>query len=330
MPTRPPVRNLPGRVPAVKTAPVKSADPTVRNYTAGLVARAQGIGKEQRRDVAIPDLGIAAQNYRPEKDGALTLGQIAQSQENIKNMGNASSSQGKPSLSSETLKGLSAVHAATVAEQEKVKARLEGETAPSHQEPDTSVAPPPPEKKGGLSEAEKQRLAETSDLEFDLMMSRVRSDVMNNVEERKAIEGVLEPLDLAQGLMTGEFTQRVPIKKGVLEITFRTITPFENEQIKRHILQKILDEERYAQIHTDSYGAMQVVASVVMINGQEWPTHLKSAGNGSREFMWETFLKKYERFTHYPAPLIQSLSVHANWFDLRVRALFTNAALKNG
>lgn len=329
---RPPVRQLPGgrSITPVKQVSTKSVDPTVRDYTKGVVGRALGISKDLRRDVAIPDLGLAMQNFRPEKDGALTLREVAQSQENIRSMGNPQSGERQPGrLSNETLGGLKAIHEATVKEQESVKKRIEGETPSSASEPDTSIPRPPP-KKTGMSEEDKQRLAETSDLDFDLMMSKVRSDVINNLEERKAVEATLKPLDLMQGLLSGEFTQLVPIRPGKLEVLYRTITPFENEMIKRRVLQKILEDERYSQLHTDSYGAMQVVASLQMINGAEQPSHLKSVGQGRREFLWDVFDKKCELFSHYPTPLIHALSVHASWFDLRVRAEFSNTALKNG
>lgn len=304
-------------------------DPKVSEYTAGLAARAKAAGAEQR--VAIPDLGVAAASYRPEKDGPMTLGQIAESQENIKSMSNPTSGPPpKAVLKPETLQGLHALHNAVAAEQSAAQARIDGQTPQKEPEAnEQAIAPPAPPKKG-MSEEEKAKLAEMSDLDFDLMMSRVRSDVINNAEERKAIESRLKPMDLTDGLLTGEFTQPVEIVPGKLVVTFRTITPFENEQIKRRVLERIMEEEKYSAIHTENYGFMQVVAAVKQLNGREQPAHLKTVGNNSREFMWDVFDKKFELFKNYPGPLIHSLSVHANWFDLRVRALFTNAALKNG
>lgn len=299
-------------------------------YTRGLVDRAHKAGNEQR--VAIPDLGVAAASYRPEKDGPMTLGQIAESQENIKSMSNPMSGPPpKAVLKPETMKGLAELHNAVAAEQRAAEARIEGQTpaATPKEESDQSISPPPAPRKG-MSDEEKARLSEMSDLDFDLMMSRVRSDVMNNAEERKATEARLKPMDLTDGLLTGEFSQSVEIVPGKLVVMFRTITPFENEQIKRRVLEKIMEDEKYSAIHTENYGFMQVVAAVKQLNGREQPAHLKSVGSNSREFMWDVFDKKFELFRNYPGPLIQSLSVHANWFDLRVRALFTNAALKNG
>lgn len=305
-------------------------DPKVMEYTRGLVDRAHKAGNEQR--VAIPDLGVAAASYRPEKDGPMTLGQIAESQENIKSMSNPMSGPPpKAVLKPETMKGLAELHNAVAAEQRAAEARIEGQTpaATPKEESDQSISPPPAPRKG-MSDEEKARLSEMSDLDFDLMMSRVRSDVMNNAEERKATEARLKPMDLTDGLLTGEFSQSVEIVPGKLVVMFRTITPFENEQIKRRVLEKIMEDEKYSAIHTENYGFMQVVAAVKQLNGREQPAHLKSVGSNSREFMWDVFDKKFELFRNYPGPLIQSLSVHANWFDLRVRALFTNAALKNG
>lgn len=283
--------------------------------------------------MAIPDLGAAAAQYRPEKDGPMTLGQIAESQENIKSMSNPQSGEApKKTLSEGTMKGLMDLHNAVAAQQSESAKKIDGTTPAAEETPPTApggIAPPGAKSFSKMGEEEKAKLAEMSDLEFDLMMSRVRSDVINNADERKALEARLEPMDLVDGLMTGEFTQTVEIVPKKLIVVFRTITPFENEQIKRHVLEKIMEDEKYTQLHTDRYGFMQVVASVKQLNGREVATHLKTNGN-SREFMWEVFTKKFEMFQNYPAPLIHALGVHSNWFDLRVRGLFTNAALKNG
>lgn len=331
MATTPPKRiGLPPAGPPRHHGVTPGRDPVVQSYTAGIAARAKAAGKEQRGNVPIPDLGVAAATYRPEKDGPMSLGQIAESQENIRSMSNPTSNpEGrKASLRPETMEGLKALHeAATKVNTPPSEAKPVAAAEPVAEE--DAPLPGTPKKGMKLNDDERQRLAEMSDLDFDLMMSRVRSDVINNEEEKKAIEARLKPLDLADGIVTGEFTQFVDIVPGKFEVVFRSLTPFENETIRRHVLGMILEEREYSQIHQDKYGFMQVVAALHSINGQELPSHLKKVANG-REFMMDIFMKKYSRFTSYPVPMIHALSVHANWFDLRVRALFTTAALKNG
>jgi len=342
MVAKPPPRGLPqigvarpGAAPVPQKPPIvvgaargRPTDPRISKYTADLAQRAKAAGDAGR--VPIPDLGMAAANFRPEKDGPMTLGEMAQSQENIRNMSNGTSGeQPKKMLSEATMGGLRALHEAVAAPQREAQARIEGQTPPP---PVEEPKAPPGEKKSvtKMSDEEKAKLSEMSDLDYDLLMSRVRSDVINNSEERKAVEARLKPMDIADGIMSGEFKQTVEIVPGKLVIGFRTITPFENEQIRRHILTEIMADEKYSQIHTDRYGFMQCVATIHTMNGKEMPAHLKTTGPNTREFIWEVFLKKFEMFNNLPGPFIHSLSVHSNWFDLRVRELFTSASLKNG
>lgn len=247
----------------------------------------------------------------------MTLGQIAQAQENIRNMDEPQKSR----LSSESVAGLQAL-SAQIAEQR-------AQTAPA-----APAAPAQEEEKRKsltLTEAEKDRLNETADIDFDLMMQRTKSDVINNNVERMAVEKRLKPMDLTDGILTGEFKQFVPINAdGKLNVTFRTITPLENEEIRRKMLEMVLEDERFSNIIGEKYGFMQTVAAVLSINGQELPKHLMAGEKGGRSFNWDIFNKKVELFMAYPGPLIHALGTHAHWFDLRVRALFTTAALKNG
>lgn len=254
----------------------------------------------------------------------MTLVQIAQAQENIRTMNDPSTP--RPTLKPETVAGLKALHEAAAAQ-----------NAAAPPPPEPTAAPPTAEtaeKKKSvtrMSDEEKDELAQSSDIDFDLMMNRLRSDVINNPEEKKAIESRLKPMDLSDGLLTGEWKQHVPIHPGKLEVVFRTITPLENEEIRKHLLEEVLKDERASRFAGERYGFMQTVAAVHSINGQELPRHLSAVDKGvGRKFMWDTFGKKVDIFMAYPGPLIQALGTHAYWFDLRVRMLFTTAALKNG
>lgn len=293
-------------------------DPVVNRYRQGIVERAKAAAADNR--VAIPNLAAASAEYRPEKDGPMTLGQIAQAQENIRTMSEPNTP--KATLKPETIAGLRALS-------EQVAAQQQLAAPEPVKEPEK--AEPPKKSVTRLTEEEKQELAETSDLDFDLMMSRLRSDVINNVEERKAVEARLKPMDLTDGLLTGEWKQHVPIHPGKLEVVFRTITPLENEEIRRALLKEAMEDERTARFAGERYGFMQTVAAVHSINGSELPKHLTAPDKGTgRRFMWDIFQKKVDIFMAYPGPLIQALGTHAHWFDLRVRALFTSSALKNG
>ena len=295
-------------------------------YKQGLAERAKASGSTQR--VPIPNMAVAMSEYRPERDGPMTLSAIAQAQENIRAM----SESPKPVLRPETLAGLRALHEAT--------AQHRGDTAEAAPAPTPPVAAPTPEPakeepkklQSITRDDEREALAESADLDVDLMLERMRSDVINNNEERKAVEARLKPMDLADGLLTGEWRQHVPIQPGKLEVVFRTITPLENEEIRRHILGEILADERQSRWSGERYGFMQTVAAVHSINGQELPRHLTNPDKGAagRKFLWDVFAKKVDLFMAYPGPLIHALGTHAHWFDLRVRGLFSTTTLKNG
>ncbi len=291
----------------------------VRRYTAGITERAKEAARANK--VPIPDLGAAAAQYRPDKDGPMTLTQIAQAQENIRTMDESE----KKSLSPNTVAGLRALHEAT-ASQQLPQAAPAPAAAPEKKKEE-------PEKRSftRLSEDEKREAAETADLDFDVMMARLRNDIINNEDERKAIEERLKPMDLTDGLLTGEFKQHVPIAPNKLEVVFRTISPLENGEMRKHILQQIIEDERFANMSGEELSFMQMVASVHMLNGQEMPSHLRAGDKKTvRIFDWDVFNSKLALFRTYPTPLIHALSTHAYWFDLRVRKLFSTATLKNG
>lgn len=294
-------------------------------YMQGIAARAKASGDAQK--VPIPNLLAASSEFRVEKDGPMTLEQMARAQENILNM--SDDDKPKAQLKPETIAGLRALHEEVEKQNKVVEATTPPappaeEVAPVEEKPKKAVIP--------MSKEEQRELNNTSDLDFDLAVSRMRSDVINNVEERKAVEARLKPMDLSDGILTGEWRQTVPISPDKLVVIFRSITPLENEEIRRHVLEKILvnDDERFTAIESERYGFMQTVAAVHSLNGQELPKHLKTGEKGGRKFDWAVFEKKVNLFMAYPTPLIHALGTHAYWFDLRVRGLFSNQALKNG
>lgn len=312
-----PPNKRPGIQPPKAVGVNVSKDPVVSRYTAGIVERAKAAGKKDR--VPIPDLGAAAAQYRPGKDAPMTLSQIAEAQENIKHM---SADEQKTTLSPATVAGLRALN-------EQVAAQQGPPTPP--QAPQPPQVEQAPEKKSvtKLTEDEKRAALETSDLDYDLMFARLRNDVINNDKEREEVEKRLKPMDLIQGITTGEFTQHVPIVPGALEVVYRSISPLENEEIRRKLLEEIIEDERIAALQGEKLAMWQTVAAVKLLNGQEMPSHISTAG-GVATFLWPVFERKTKLFMSYPGPLIHSLSTNAYWFDLRVRKLFSSTALKNG
>lgn len=295
-------------------------DPVVSEYQKGVAARAKAAAERQREP--IPDLGLAQNQFDPKKDKPMTLGQIGDAQKAMDTVANQGE-EGKRALSPGTLSGLQALHQ-QASEQRK---ELPPEEAPK---PMLAEAE---EGKSSASAEEKERMSqvlrESDDLELEAMMRNMRQDMINNDKQRDIIEAKVKPMNLADGITTGEYRQLVPIKEG-LEVLFRSVSPMENEEIRRMVIEMQLKDERLANLSVDRLTLMQTVAAIVHVNGQTMPTHLKNTGTIEAEFLEETFKKKYAIFSSYPSALLHVLATHAYWFDLRVRKLFTMDELKNG
>jgi hypothetical protein len=302
----------------------QGTDPVVQEYMAGVAKRAKAAGVAQQ--VPMPNLAQAQAQFDPKKDGALTLAQIGAAQQNAAAV--AEGEGQRSGLSAETARGLQALQQQVKQQQSQSQGeppveQTETEEAPQAEE---EKAAPAPESPARVSEA----IAEADDLELDYLMSRARQDAINNEEQQKIIEARVKPMDLSTGITTGEFRQLVPIKPGVLEVMYRTVSPMEMEHIRRLVLEMQLRDERMSNLSVDRFTLMQTVAAIVHIGGQALPAHIKNPGTLEAEFLDDVFSQKYSIIGGYPSPMIHALSTHAYWFDMRVRRLFTMEALKNG
>ena len=303
-------------------------DAVVKGYAEGAKKRREARKAASTKDrPKLPNLLRANQQFNPSKDKPMTLDQMAQAQETMDRVARGEEkAQAKP----ETIRGLQRIKEYS----DKERARMEAEAAEKPEETKAEVPDPPkteePKKKPMTNAEADDALASMDDMDLELLMERVRSDIINNEVERKAIEKLVKPIDLAEGLATGEFTQVVPIKKDVLEVTYRTVSAMENDEIRRIIFNQVSEDARVQNVSAERYGLMQTVAGIVQIGGNKLPKHLKQDGNGAYEFLEDVFLQKYRLISSYPAPLIHALGTHAFWFDQRVRKLFTAETLKNG
>jgi hypothetical protein len=300
--------------------PPQSPDAVVQKYKQGLKERAAAAGKKSRGEVTIPNIASAEKAYNPSKDRPMTLANIGQAQQN---MAKVTDGKAKGTLSTETLAGLRELKEITDKERAKMEPVAQ-ETEKTDPKPEMA---PEPEKEKPTPAAQTDALASMDDLELELMMSRIRSDVINNDKERKAVEARLKDIDLSEGLATGEFTQLVPVVPGKLEIMYRTVSQVENDNFRRILFNWNAEDARAQTLAGERYGLMQTIAAVVRINGNEMPKHFDLS---NKQFDEKTFLSKFELVSSYPTPLIHCLGVHAFWFDQRVRKLFTADALKNG
>lgn len=296
-------------------------DDVVSDYAKGVAARAAK-RRESQDGPKIPNLAQAQAQYDPSKDQRMTLDQIAKAQDGIKAV--LGESTEKPQLRQETIAGLAGIKAYADRENKKMSDNRPPNDANDEVQPDE--APPRP-----LTKAEAEDVVSNlDDMDLELLMERVRSDIINNESQRKLIDSLVDPIDLTDGLSIGEFSQLVPIRKGQFEVKFRTVSQIENDNFRRILFNQASEDARVAQLATERYGLMQTVAAVVRIQGKEFPKHLTRDGNGTASFNEEIFMNKYALISSYPSPLIHALGTHAYWFDLRVRKLFTIASLKNG
>lgn len=304
------------------TKPPGPLHPAVARYKKGLEDRAKAAGDAKRAtEPKVPNLMAAANQYNPQQDGPMTLGQVAQAQANQEAVV-AGEADPKKKLSDATIAGLAALKQEVDNSQPTPQAAPAAPVSPAKVE---QVERPEPisidSNDGGV-------MADAlSDLDVELMLRRMREDVIQNKAQEEALEKRLKPIDFAEGIMTGEFKQVIPIRDG-LTIVMRTLTPLENEEIRKIILEMQLQDNRETGLAAERLSFMQTVAAVFSINGEEFPSHVSRAG-GETRFNQEVFLKKYSLFSNYPSPFIHTLTTHAYWFDRRVRRLFTVDVAKN-
>jgi hypothetical protein len=301
----------------------------IAEYKQGIAERAARMREERRGQGAIPDLSQADASYDPHKSPPMTLGQMGQAQQRIEGREGPG---GTSSLSAETVAGLKALKS----EMDKLRPEAKGEP---HMDAATT-----PEKKGeppasvptakGLSEKQvRAAMRDLDGLEFDRIAARIQQDVINNQAERSAVEARLKAenneISLEEGLGSGVFTQSVPITDK-LRVIFRSMSPHENQSLRMLLWQWVDKDPRLEGLASDLYGVMLIVATVVQIGTNKLPEHMQGPEVYRAEFNEEIFTQKFRLLSRYPSPLIHAIGVHANWFDDRVRKVFTAEALKNG
>lgn len=282
--------------------------PAVKSYAAGVAARNLQRQEERRQSPVFPNLAQAEVTHREEGMGR-TLEEVGRMQR-----ADAASSDEPPpraQLSEGTVEGLKAMRAL----QEKKLAEKE---------------PPPKPATAPVDPAD----LEEEDPEDALIADAIRGareDVIQNERERLAVAKRCGEIDLAQGLVTGEFTQVVEIVPEKLSVRYRCLTSGENTELRLYLYDQVAADRRRANLAADLLALYQTVASVVSINKHAYHKHMVPGEHGHLTFQKEIFEQKLHAFMAFPLPLIASLSTHGGWFEQRVRQLFaTTDAIKNG
>lgn len=287
-----------------------SDDPELQRYKKGVEERA---AKARRERPKIGDLSAANEAYKPGKDRPMTIAQIAAAQEAA-----VTAPTEQRALSPQTIEVLKATAHAS---------------AQMHAQKETKVEETKPEKieKPKTQEAKRieKDIDELDDFELERVMRSIQNDVINNEKERLAAEERASEIDFADGMANGEFTQWVDIIPGRFKVKYRTINSLEHQAIRLWIFDMAQKDPRIDRLASEIYGIATVIAATVQINNTMQPPHFVGEGY-NREFNEEIFAQKYKAFRLMPMPLIHAISVHAGWFDLRVRKMFTADFVKNG
>lgn len=279
----------------------------VKSYAGGIHARNSARQEERKGRPLFPNLAEAAVTYKP-GDNPQTLEEIGQIQRaDAQNPDAATQPQ---ELRPETVQGLKAIYDASQAQQ---------------------AAKPPPAAESASSKKPAAEDLDPDDAALVEALRGARDDILENEREREAVARRVKEIDLAQGLLTNEFTQVVPIVPDKLTVTFRCLTTGENNELRLILYEEIAKDARKSQIGNELFGFYQTVASVLSINKTELVRHMTRDNQNNLVFERTIFERKLRQFYEFPMQLISVLGMHGAWFDRRVRELFvTTEAIKNG
>lgn len=326
---KPPIVLVPGADP--KTDP--NLKPQAKKYGAGIGERMNAVRAERPK---MGNLAQANEAFKPGRDGPMTIGQITQAQRNAE----AGPGGG---LSQQTIAGMKAVaEASQKAQAQKAAANPPPKEKPKMEEPKPAAAPPP---QSPPTEKEKAKIAESldtiDDFEIERLMRGIQNDVINNTKERDHVNDPenkrLSEIDFEKGLAEGEFEQIVDVikREGAtpLKVHYRTTTPMENQAVRLWIFKRVTEDPRLDRVSGEMYGLALIVLATTQIGRTKFPDHLnrgEGIGTYSANFDEEAFAKKFDQFMRMPLPVIHAVGTHAQWFDLRVRRMFTSDYAKNG
>lgn len=295
-------------------------DPNLARYREDIERR--NAERQAKRPVG-PDIA-AAVAYDPRRDGRTTMEKIGAVHRSLEEKP-AMAEEKKPAFSDATLSGLAALKAAT--EQQLAAAT----PAPKAEAPKAEL---PPEKRvDEPKKPEESKTSEPDDLQIDRILGltalRDRNDVINNDRERDAADARAGGVDVMQGILNGEYTQVVPVVPGKLDVTYRTVSPAEDQAIRLYIFKLTSTDGRYESVATELYALLTLTCGLVQLNGERLPAHYTREGYAVK--VNEDILgAKLNLVLGYPLPLLHALSTHQFWFDQRVRKAFTTVDLGNG
>ena len=143
------------------------------------------------------------------------------------------------------------------------------------------------------------------------------------VKLRKSVEARVQPIDIGRYLVNGEATQHVPIIPGKLEVTFRTVTEYEEGWV-----------DTWLGKHPDVTGRMFMRLSneaalafyIAKLADQAWPPTTNKDGT----VIEANVLERIAKVRRLPAGAMYLLVQNMGWFLERVNKGLTAEAMGNG
>jgi hypothetical protein len=143
-------------------------------------------------------------------------------------------------------------------------------------------------------------------------------------ERRKAIEKRCNDMNIEDMFMKHEVQQRVPIRTGKIEATYRSQNGFEDNYISERMSKE--GREMVVQHYMNTLATYHLVLMLVKLNDVVLPSHLSQ----DRTVDDKKFNEKLAIIRSYPMHLISDLSLNGQWFQERVLGLFKEENVKNG
>jgi hypothetical protein len=182
------------------------------------------------------------------------------------------------------------------------------------------------EEEASEKKAEKPEKLETEELLklFDFDRRSEAEKIYDNEERRKRIEERCEPMDLGDLIELNELRQRIPIVPGKFEVTFRSVTGYESQFIKKYLARDMsIQSEAY---YNEKISLCTLACAITALNNSPIVHHLDVNGEVDEEI----FEKKLKLLLRKPIYILADMGVNYDWFDKRARQLTTRDHLGNG
>jgi len=150
-------------------------------------------------------------------------------------------------------------------------------------------------------------------------------EVSGDDKLRESIEKRIEPIDIGTYLSTGTCIQRVPVIPGKLEVTFRTMTEYEEFYVDRRLAQEIDDKSSTRQ-YFRLQGDLGIACHIKALNGVAWPPLFDKSG----EIDEEAINARLNKVRQLSSPVVNLITKNIQWFLDRVNAVLTAGVLGNG